>query len=201
MPLLLASFLLSIDRFQVRSVQFKINMDKSYEELRDSCINLYGKLYKDTLVFDICKVDKKTRLALQQDEVYLRETKAKKASLFLEQLDILDGVIAGAYVSPEKPVDMSGTILKALEMKNKLLLEDLNVNKDESSALNVTFTEMKREDFESLDTVVVSKGKEGDSFNLPEDFAESSDSSSFDEKMKRDVKERMKIKKGKKDED
>ena len=174
-------------------------MVDSYEQLRDKCVKTYGKLYKDSLVFDICKVDKQTRIRLQQDPVYIAETKALKAGLFLNQLDILDNVLAGAYANSEKPTDTSATILKALEMKNKLLLEDLNVNKDESNALNVTFTAMSKEDFESLETIEVHKGSNNNT-ELGADFGVSDDGDSFEARTKADMQERLKeLEKEKKD--
>ena len=75
-------------------------------------------------------------------------------------------------------------------MKNKLLLEDLNVTKDDSNALNVTFVAMKREDFEALETVEINEG--GNSTELGVDFGTSDDTDSFEARMKKDVKERMK---------
>lgn len=160
-----------------------------YEQVRKECIKNFGKLFKDSVVFDICKVDKRTRIRLQQDPVYIAETKALKARLFLDQLDILDGVLAGQYASAEKPTDQSGNVLKALEMKNKLLLEDLNVNKDDSNALNVTFTAMSREDFEALDTVEVSGGS--NNAELGADFGSSDEGDSFEARMKADIAEKM----------
>lgn len=160
-----------------------------YEQVRKECIKNFGKLFKDSVVFDICKVDKRTRIRLQQDPVYITETKALKARLFLDQLDILDNVLAGQYAPAEKPTDQSGNVLKALEMKNKLLLEDLNVNKDDSNALNVTFTAMSREDFEALDTVEVSGGS--NNAELGADFGASDDSDSFEARMKADIAEKM----------
>lgn len=159
-----------------------------YEQIRDKCIKTFGKLYKDTPVFDYCEVDKKTRIRLQQDPVYIAKTKALKARLFLDQLDTLDNVLAGSYQG-EKPTDMSTTVLKALEMKNKLLLEDLNVNKDDSNSLNVTFTAMSREDFEALETVEVNKGS--NNAELGADFAVSEDNDSFEARMKADIQSKL----------
>lgn len=159
-----------------------------YEKLREQCIKNFAKLYKDSLVFDICEVDKPTRLRLQQDPVYVAKTKALKASLFLNQLDILDNVLAGAYQG-EKQTDQSANILKALEMKNKLLLEDLNVNKDDSNSLNVTFTAMGKEAFEKMETVEVSKGS--NNTELGADFGMSEDTDSFEARMKADIQNKI----------
>lgn len=165
-------------------------MDKPYEEIRNQCIKYFGKLYKDSVVFDICKVDKATRLRLQQDSVYIAETKALKASLFLNQLDILDGVLSGAYQG-EKQTDQSANVLKALEMKNKLLLEDLNVNKDETNALNVTFLALDKKDYEETETVEINKGSNNDT-ELGADFSGDIQEDSFENRVKAQIKERMK---------
>lgn len=166
-------------------------LNMAYEDVRTRCINEYRKLYKDSLVFDICKIDKPTRLRLQQDPVYIAETKAAKASLFVEQLDLLDTVLAGQYFG-EKSGDTSSTILKALEMKNKLLLEDLNVNKDDSNALNITYTAMTKEDFENSGTVEIIEGSS--TATLGASFGASDDNDSFEARMKAEVQKKLKEK-------
>ena len=84
-------------------------------------------------------------------------------------------------------------------MKNKLLLEDLNVNKDESNALNVTFTAMSKEDFESLETIEVHEGSNNNT-ELGADFGVSDDGDSFEARTKADMQERLKeLEKEKKD--
>ena len=75
-------------------------------------------------------------------------------------------------------------------MKNKLLLEDLNVNKDDSNALNVTFVAMSREDFEAQEVVEVVEGDNAP--KLGADFGEASDNESFESRMKAEVKQKMK---------
>lgn len=159
-----------------------------YEELRKKCIESFKILYKDSLVFDYNEVPKDVRIRLLDDPIYLAKTKALKAGLFIEQLDILNNVLAGSYQG-EKQTDQSGVILKALELKNKLLLEDLNVTKDESNALNVTYVAMTREDFEALETVEVSEG--GNSVELGADFGVSEDNDSFEARLKAKTKEKM----------
>lgn len=161
----------------------------SYEELREKCINKFRKLYKDSVVFDACEVPKEVRIRLLEDKVYISKTKAIKASLFEMQLDTLDKVLAGVYAG-EKATDQSNTILKAIEMKNKLLLEDLNINHDDSNALNVTFTAMSREDFEAMSTIEVHAG--GNSSELGADFGVSDDTDSFEARLKADAKTRLK---------
>ena len=100
----------------------------------------------------------------------------------------MNNVLAGSYQG-EKQTDQSGVILKALELKNKLLLEDLNVTKDESTALNVTYVAMTREDFEALETVEVSDG--GNSVELGADFGVSEDNDSFEARLKAKTKQKL----------
>lgn len=164
-------------------------MDKvEYEKLRARCIDKYRILYKDSLVFDACEVPKETRIVLQDDEVYLMKTKALKAELFATQLELIDSVLLGNYRG-SSDTDASSTVLKAIEMRQKILLEDLNVTKDESNALNVTFVAMDRDAFESLSTVEVGEG--GNSNSLGADFGVSEETDSFESRMKSDVKARL----------
>lgn len=163
---------------------------EEYEELRSKCIDKFRIIYKDTLVFDYCEVPKDIRIRLQEDEVYISKTKAIRAGLFIEQLNTLNAVLGGVYTNPEKPADQSATVLKALEMKQKLLLEDLNVTKDDSNALNVTYIAMSREDFEALETIEVHQG--GNSKELGADFGVSEDGDSFEARMKAQTKEKLK---------
>lgn len=160
-----------------------------YEELRQKCIDVYKTLYKDTMVFDYCEVPRETRVRLLNDPVYITKTKAMKAGLFKEQLEKLNEVLAGSFVNPEKPADISGTILKALEMQQKLLLEDLGINDDVKNALNITFTQMSREDFEALSTVEVEEGN--GNTDLGSDFGVVSDNMSAEEKAKQLLAEKQ----------
>lgn len=164
--------------------------EKTYEELRADVIAKYKIVYKDSVAMDACKVPKDIRIRMLDDPEYIAETKAIKASLFIDQLDILDGVLGGSYSDPEKVGDRSATVLKALEMKQKLLLEDLNVTKDESNALNVTYIAMNREDFEALDTVEINEG--GNSNELGADFGGKEEDNSFEARMKAKTQEKMK---------
>lgn len=163
---------------------------KEYEELRENVISKFRILYKDALAMDMCEVPKDLRIRMLDDEYYLTKTKAIRASLFAQQLETLDAVLAGSYANAEKPTDQSGVVLKALEMKQKLLLEDLNITKDDSNALNVTFVAMSKEDFEALDTVEINEGS--NTTELSADFGASEDTDSFEARMKADTKERLK---------
>ena len=164
--------------------------EKTYEQLREDVIKQFKILYKDALAMDICKVPKEVRLRMLEDPYYIAETKSIRAGLFVEQLKILNGVLAGNYNNSDKPTDSSQTVLKALELKQKLLLEDLNVTKDESNALNVTFIAMKREDFEAMETVEVSEGS--NSVELGADFGGAEDENSFEARMKAKTQEKLK---------
>lgn len=163
---------------------------KEYEELRDKVISKFRILYKDALAMDMCEVPKDIRIRLLDDEVYLTKTKAIRASLFAQQLETLDAVLAGSYANSEKPTDQSTTVLKALEMKQKLLLEDLNITKDDSNALNVTFVAMTKADFEKLETVEIKEG--GNSDELGADFGASEDTDSFEARQKAKIQEKLK---------
>ena len=166
------------------------NKNLSYEELRKEVIKQYRVLYKDALAMDICKVPKDIRIRMLEDPEYIAETKAIKAHLFVEQLETLDNVLAENYNHSDKGTDVSGVILKALEMKQKLLLEDLNINKDESNALNVTFVAMTREDFDTLETVEIKEG--GNSDELGADFGATDDMDSFEARQKAKIQEKLK---------
>lgn len=163
---------------------------KEYEELREKVISKFKILYKDALAMDMCEVPKDIRIRMLDDEYYITKTKAIRAGLFAQQLETLDEVLGGVYANSEKPTDLSGTVLKALEMKQKLLLEDLNITKDDSNALNVTFVAMSKEDFEALDTVEINEGS--NTTELSADFGASEDTDSFEARLKADAKERLK---------
>jgi hypothetical protein len=164
--------------------------EQTYEELRDSVIDKFRIVYKDSVAMDACKVPKDIRIRMIEDPIYIAETKAIKAHLFIDQLEELSSIIAGAYDNSEKGSDRSATVLRCLELKQKLLLEDLNVTKDESNALNVSFIAMSKEDFEALDSVEVNKG--GNSRELSADFGVSEDTDSFEARLKADAKQRLK---------
>ena len=165
--------------------------EKTYEQLRDEVISKYRIVYKDSVAMDACKVPKDIRIRMLEDPQYILETKALRANLFVEQLDELDNIISGAYDNSEKGSDRSATVLRCLELKQKLLLEDLNINKDESNALNVAYIAMSKEDFEALETVEVNKGG-NNGRELSADFGVSEDTDSFEARLKADAKERLK---------
>lgn len=164
--------------------------DLTYEELRSNVIDKYKIVYKDSVAMDACKVPKDVRIRMLEDPEYILETKAIKANLFVGQLDELDNIIAGTYDNSEKGSDRSATVLRCLELKQKLLLEDLNVTKDESNALNVTYIAMSREDFEALETVEINEG--GNSNELGADFGGKEEDNSFEARMKAKTQEKMK---------
>ena len=164
--------------------------EQTYEDLRSDVINKFKTVYKDSVAMDACKVPKDVRIRMLEDPVYIAETKAIKAHLFIDQLEELDNIIAGNYDNSEKGSDRSATVLRCLELKQKLLLEDLNVTKDESNALNVAYIAMSKEDFEALDTVEINKG--GNSRELSSDFGVNDDTDSFEARLKKDAQERLK---------
>ena len=162
----------------------------SYEELRENVIKQYRILYKESVAMDMCRVPKDVRIRMLEDPYFIQETKAIKAGLFVEQLEELDKIVTGAYDNSEKGSDRSATVLRCLELKQKLLLEDLNVTKDESNALNVSFIAMSKEDFEALESVEVNHG--GNSRELSADFGVNDDTDSFEARLKADAKQRLK---------
>lgn len=187
--------IISIDKCQCSSyIEIKEKImalsQTEYEELREKVIAKFRVLYKDALAMDMCEVPKDIRIRMLDDEYYITKTKAIRAGLFAQQLETLDEVLGGVYANSEKPTDLSGTVLKALEMKQKLLLEDLNITKDDSNALNVTFVAMSKEDFEALDTVEINEGS--NTTELSADFGASEDTDSFEARLKADAKERLK---------
>ena len=162
-----------------------------YEELREKVISKYKILYKDSMAMDMCEVPKEVRIRMFEDPCYISKTKAIKAGLFAQQLETLDTVLAGGYANSEKPTDQSATVLKALELKQKLLLEDLNVTKDDSNALNVTFMALTPEEFDAVETVTVNKGSNA-SDDLGVDFTAGGDGNdSFEDRLKADVEKRL----------
>lgn len=164
--------------------------NEEYEELRENVIKKYRVVFKDSVAMDACEVPKDVRIRMLEDPYYIMKAKAIKANLFIDQLDELDNVISGKYDESEKGTDRSATVLRCLELKQKLLLEDLNVTKDDSNALNVTFVAMSREDFEALETVEVNEGS--NTTELSADFGVSEDTDSFEARLKADAKERLK---------
>lgn len=164
--------------------------EKTYEELRAEVLKIYKTLYKESVAMDYCRVSKEVRIRMLEDPVFIMETKAIKAGLFVEQLDLLTNVISGTYDNSEKGTDRSPTILKAMELKQKLLLEDLEANRDESKALNVAYIAMSKEDFEALETAEVNQG--GNSREIGADFGVNDDTDSFEARLKADAKERLK---------
>lgn len=155
---------------------------RTYEEIRDACIAKYKKLYKEQLVFDLCMVDKPTRVKLLEDPVFIMHTKASRARLFEEQLDVVNEVLSGVYAG-EDTKDRSATVLKALEMKQKLLLDDIGINDDIKNALNIVYVAMSREDFEAMETVEVYQGS--GNTELSSDFGMTHDDMSAEEKAKK----------------
>ena len=162
-----------------------------YEELREKVISKYKILYKDSMAMDMCEVPKEIRIRMFEDPYYISKTKAIKAGLFAQQLETLDTVLAGGYANSEKPTDQSATVLKALELKQKLLLEDLSITKDDSNALNVTFMSLTPEEFNAIETVTVNEGSNA-SDDLGVDFTAGGDgNNSFEDRLKADVEKRL----------
>lgn len=167
-----------------------------YEALRKQCIEKFRIIPKDQIVFDACEVPKDVRIRLLDDIVYITKTKAIRANLFIDNIKVLDKAISGAYAGG-KDTDQTGNVLKASEIKNRILFDELNVNKDDSNALNVTFTAMSKEDFEALEALETVEVNEGSNITeLSADFGVSEDTDSFEARLKAETKKRLKEKEG-----
>ena len=68
-------------------------MLKTYEQKREEAISKFRGIYKDSIAFDRCRLDKATRTLLLQDEEYLKATRAMKADMYYEQITVIDDVI------------------------------------------------------------------------------------------------------------
>jgi len=130
-------------------------MEEPYEKLRDDAIIAYKKIYKDSLAFDIAMIPKDARIRLLSDEVYIKKTKQLKAELYAKQLKTLDDILRLEYSDPDK--GNATEILKALEMKDRLLFKDLNIDADESNALNIVFIQMDENSFNNISTIDIVK--------------------------------------------
>ena len=172
---------------------------KEYEELRSNAIKYYGKVFKDKIAFDAAKVDDKTRLRLLQDPTYIMETHALKAKLFISQIDELDEAISTAKMNDDGK-DHSASILKAIEMKQKILLDDININQDESAAMNITFIAMTKEEFENQDTIEINEGS-NDGTELSSSFGQEAGETSKEDRMKQEVAEKIKALKEQEEDD
>lgn len=138
-------------------------MDKEnhYEELREEAILAYQKTYKESLAFDMVKATKEERARLLTDPLFIAEIKAIKASFFVESITELGKVVKGDYADENKGLT-SSEVMKALDMRNKMIFSDLDDGVDDSSALNIVVLKMSREEMEALDTVEVYHGAEPD---------------------------------------
>ena len=126
--------------------------EAQYVALRDSCVATFKTVCKDSIAFDINEVPQELRIKLLQDTIYIAKTKCYKGMLFKKQLEVLDGVIDDEY-GPADKATAPGDIMKAIEMKNKILFSDMNIDADESNALNITMQMYTREEMAALETV------------------------------------------------
>lgn len=130
------------------------NKSDEYIRLREACISTFKTVCKDSIAFDINEVPQDVRILLLQDQIYLTKTKALKGMIFKKQLEVLDAVLDEQY-GDEKRGTAPSDIMKAIEMKNKIFFSDMNIDADESNALNITMQMYTKEDMEKLDTVTV----------------------------------------------
>ena len=136
-----------------------MKQDKHYEDLREEAILAYQKTYKESLAFDMVKATKEERARLLTDPIFIAETRAIKASFFVESITELGKVIKGDYADENKGLT-SSEVMKALDMRNKMIFSDLDEGVDESSALNIVVLKMTREEMEAMDTVEIFHGAE-----------------------------------------
>ena len=88
-----------------------------------------------------------------------------------------------------KEVNFLGAILESNGVED--IDSFLNVNKDESNALNVAFMALTKEEFDAIDTVEVNEGS-NESDDLGVDFSAGSDKEdSFENRLKKDVENRL----------
>lgn len=125
----------------------------TYEDWFDKAVAAFKKVPKSTVAFDYAKIPKEIRLKLLQDPEYADITHQVLASQYVKDIEKLNEVLDGNYGIENK--DPSGTILKALSMKQDILYKNLGVEADESNALNVVFIAMTKKEFEELDQVDV----------------------------------------------
>ena len=146
--------------------------ERSYEEMREDALLAFSKIYKDSLAFDLAGIPKEARIKMIDDEFYLSSTKRAKADMYAKQLRILGDVIEGQHSDPDK--GNATEILKALEMRNKLLFNDLNIEADDSNALNIYYLAMNRDDFEKMGTVEINlqNANSDDTVSLDDDEPE-----------------------------
>lgn len=126
---------------------------KTIAEWREEAVAAFTKVPKSSVAFDYAKIPKEVRILLLQDVEYNETTKQVLASQYVKDLIKLNEVLDGNYGVETR--DPSGTILKALGMKQDILYRSLGVEADESNALNITFTSYTRKEMELIDTVVV----------------------------------------------
>ena len=124
----------------------------SYEELRSSCISAFSRTYKDSVAFDLCKVDKEDSAKLLTDRQYTDETKSIRAKFFASNISVMDKII-------EAQDDEKGTspseLLRVITMGNDMIFKDVGFDQDESNALNIVVLKMTKEEIEDLETVDV----------------------------------------------
>lgn len=164
----------------------------TYEEIRERCIKEFSRCYKDSIVFNLCKIDEETRVKLLNDKEYIRETGVEKAKLFIKQIETLDTIINNE-LSSDKPNQNS--MLKAIEMKNELLLKAEIEDVEQQEKINFVFTDERGKVYEKEDDdrEYGLQHHKGDGSTIGNDFGSSDDNDdSFEAKMKRDVATKIK---------
>ena len=122
---------------------------RDYEELRDSCIADFRKVYKDSIVFDMNECSQEERTMLSQDPEYLKKTKAYKAKLYAENLGYYNRVLQDEFGDADKTISPAD-VMKAVEARNKILFSDLNIDADDANSINIMMTFLSKEDMEKI---------------------------------------------------
>lgn len=126
---------------------------KGYSSKKDEVITAFKKLYKLDLAFDYAMVSQEMRIAMLEDPDFNMEIAHHRASLYLTQIKQLDKVISDAENDDDKGSAQS--ILKSIEMKQRIINEDLDGGDDDENALNVFFIPLSREEYEKMATVEI----------------------------------------------
>lgn len=125
---------------------------RDYEELRDSCIADFKKVYKDSIVFDMNECSQEERTLLSQDPEYLKKTKSYKAKLYAENLGYYNRVLQDEFGDEDKTISPAD-VMKAVEARNKILFSDLNIDADDANSINIMMTFLSKEEMEKITNV------------------------------------------------
>lgn len=167
------------------------NQDKdSYDILVDKCIDAYKKLLNNGMALDVCKVQGKMRAMILKDQRYITETRAIKASKYLNEIEEAesiykaatrmggafnefeadgdDGRDGGSGMSDKQIINARKEALqmqiKAADMRRELMnLTAESSDDNEDSAINFFFTALTAEEMRKIKQVEINEGSEDES--------------------------------------